>query len=106
MTERDWLIRHAEQLRWEAANLRAMRLWLIEQQDLVAAANRIEAVAADLITKHETRSGGALAATPDPAARHTERVSMAEGSLAGWHDATLMTLKMRTRNWVAWARSG
>ena len=70
----------AEQLRWEAANLRAMRLWLIEQQDLVAAANRIEAVAAALITNHETRSGGALAATPDPAARHTERSAWRTGA--------------------------
>ena len=41
----------AEQLRWEAANLRAMRLWLIEQQDLVAAANRIEAVAEDMFPR-------------------------------------------------------
>ena len=33
-------------LRWEAANLRAMRwFWLIEPQDLVAVADRLEAMA-------------------------------------------------------------
>lgn len=75
MTERDQLLRHAEQLRWEAANLRAMRLWLIERQDLDAVAGRIEAVASALVINHEMRSGGALVGRPDPAARHTERMA-------------------------------